>query len=135
MTNRVTLIGKLVDTPKIRSFEARGGTIETVSLWIEAPSGERADRFTVEINCPKAAATAKLMKPEMIVEVTGKLRHDRWKDKATSRWTGKVFIAINPGEGTLRSKGMVPHAASLKAKARRHVGGGELRQRAPNRQT
>ena len=46
------------------------------------------------------------MKKDVIVEVTGQLRHDRWKDKATSRWTGKVFIAIDPGAGTLRSKGM-----------------------------
>jgi len=52
MTNRVTLIGKLVDAPKIRTIEGRNGSIEIVSLWLEAPSGERADRFTVEINCP-----------------------------------------------------------------------------------
>ncbi len=43
---------------------------------------------------------------EVIVEGAGKLRHDRWKDKATNRWTGKVFIAIDPGERSLRSKGM-----------------------------
>ncbi|HRP69604.1 MAG TPA: DUF4178 domain-containing protein, partial [Turneriella sp.] len=36
----------------------------------------------------------------LIDEVTGKLRHDRWKDKGTGRWTGKVFIAIDPGEGS-----------------------------------
>lgn len=32
MTNRVTITGKLVDAPKIRSFEQRGGMIEVVSL-------------------------------------------------------------------------------------------------------
>jgi len=31
---------------------------------------------------------------------------DRWKDKGTGRWTGKVFVAIDPGEGSLRSKGI-----------------------------
>lgn len=106
MTNRVTIIGKLVDAPKIRSFEQRGGTIEIVSLWLEVKDENRTDRFTVEINDGKAATAAKAMKQDVIVEVTGKLRHDRWKDKATSRWTGKVFIAVDPGEGSVRSKGL-----------------------------
>jgi single-strand DNA-binding protein len=106
MTNRVTIIGKLLDAPKVRNFEQRGGTIEIVSLWIEVKDDVRADRFTVEINCPKAQLAAKAMRADVLVEVTGKLRHDRWKDKTTSRWTGKVFIAIDPGEGSVRSKGM-----------------------------
>ena len=106
MTNRVTIIGKLVDAPKLRSFEQKGGTIEIVSLWVEVAGEHRSDRFTVEINDGKAATAAKAMKKDVIVEVTGKLRHDRWKDKATGRWTGKVFVAIDPGEGAVRSKGM-----------------------------
>ena len=115
MTNRVTIIGKLLDAPKLRSFEHRGGTIEVVSLWIEVKDDERADRFTVEINDGKAAAAAKAMKKDVIVEVSGKLRHDRWKDKGTGRWTGKVFIAIDPGEGSLRSKGLAPEDQQSKA--------------------
>lgn len=110
MTNRVTLLGKLVDAPKIRTIEVRNGSIEIVSLWIEAPSGERADRFTVEINCPKAAAAAKAMRAGVIAEITGQLRHDRWKDKASGKWTGKVFVAVDPGEGHVRSKGMADTA-------------------------
>ncbi len=110
MTNRVTITGKLLDAPKIRSFEHKGGTIEVVSLWVEVKDEDRADRFTVEINDGKAATAAKAMKKDVIVEVTGKLRHDRWKDKATNRWTGKVFVAIDPGEGTLRSKGIATDA-------------------------
>jgi single-stranded DNA-binding protein len=106
MTNRVTITGKLVDAPKIRSFEQKGGTIEIVSLWLEVKDENRTDRFTVEINDGKAAAAAKAMKKDVIVEVSGKLRHDRWKDKASNRWTGKVFVAIDPGEGTIRSKGV-----------------------------
>ncbi len=115
MTNRVTIIGKLVDAPKVRNFEQRGGTIEIVSLWLEVNDERRSDRFTVEINDPKAAAAAKAMKQDVIAEVSGKLRHDRWKDKATNRWTGKVFIAIDPGEGTLRSKGIASQAAQSEA--------------------
>jgi hypothetical protein len=107
MTNRVTLLGKLVDAPKIRTIEVRNGSIEIVSLWIEAPSGERADRFTVEINCPKAAASAKAMRAGVIAEITG---HDRWKDKASGKWTGKVFVAVDPGEGHVRSKGIAETA-------------------------
>jgi len=109
MTNRVTLLGKLVDAPKIRTIEVRNGSIEIVSLWIEAPSGERADRFTVEINCPKSGALAKAMQAGVIVEITGQLRHDRWKDK-DGKWTGKVFIAVDPGQGQVRSKGMAETA-------------------------
>ena len=41
----------------------------------------------------------------MTAEVSGKLRHDRWKDKGTGRWTGKVFVAIDPGEGAIKSLG------------------------------
>lgn len=115
MTNRVTIIGKLLDAPKIRSFEHRGGGIEIVSLWLEVKDENRTDRFTVEINDPKAAGTAKAMRKDVIAEVTGKLRHDRWKDKATNRWTGKVFIAIDPGEGTLRSKGVATDVAQSEA--------------------
>jgi single-stranded DNA-binding protein len=115
MTNRVTITGVLQDAPKLRSFEARGGTIEIVSLWIEVKDEHRADRFTVEVHDPKAQAAAKAMKKDVIVEVTGKLRHDRWKDKATNRWTGKVFIAIEPGEGTLRSKGVASGAPQSQA--------------------
>lgn len=115
MTNRVTITGKLLDAPKIRSFEHKGGTIEVVSLWVEVKDEDRADRFTVEINDGKAATAAKAMKKDVIVEVTGKLRHDRWKDKATNRWTGKVFVAIDPGEGTLRSKGIATDAPQSEA--------------------
>ena len=110
MTNRVTLIGKLLDAPKIRSFEARGATLETISLWIETSDGARVDRFTIDITCAKAGAAAKALPAGALVEINGKLRHDRWKDKQTQRWTGKVFIAVDPGEGTIRSKGMAPDA-------------------------
>ena len=112
MTNRVNLIGKLVDAPKIRTIEVRNGSIEIVSLWIEAPSGERADRFTVEINCPKAAASAKAMRAGVIADISGQLRHDRWKDKGTGRWTGKVFVAVDPGEGAIKSLGKASAAAA-----------------------
>jgi single-stranded DNA-binding protein len=110
MTNRVTIIGKLLDAPKIRTFEQSGGTVEIVSLWIEVKDEHRADRFTVEINDPKAASAAKAMRQDVIAEVTGKLRHDRWKDKASGRWTGKVYVAIDPGDGTVRSKGVASDA-------------------------
>lgn len=111
MNNRVTLTGKLLDAPKTRSFEARGGTIEIVSLWIEVKDEHRADRFTVEVNCPKAGATAKDLKADVLVEVTGALRHDRWKDKE-GKWTGKVYVAIDPAAGTIRSKGMANQSAA-----------------------
>ena len=106
MTNRITLLGKLLEPARVRSYESRGGTIETVSLWIETSDEIRKDRFTVEIDCPKAADLAKAMATGTLVEASGKLRHDRWKDKTTGRWTGKVYLAIEPGGGTLRSKGM-----------------------------
>jgi single-stranded DNA-binding protein len=112
MTNRVTLIGTLVGDPKIRSFEAKGGTIEIVSLWIEAPSGERQDRFTIEINCPKAGQAAKAMREGVRVEVEGVLRHDRWKIKGTDKWTGKVFVAIDPAAGAVRSLGIAEDKAA-----------------------
>jgi single-stranded DNA-binding protein len=90
MTNRVTIIGTLLDNPKSRTFEQRNGTIEIVSLWVEVSDEHRDDRFTVEINDPKAQLAAKAMRKDVLVEVSGKLRHDRWKDKASGRWTGKV---------------------------------------------
>lgn len=115
MFNRVTLTGKLLEAPKVRTFEARGGTIEITSLWIEVRDEHRADRFTVEINDPKAAQAAKAMRAGVLAEITGKLRHDRWKDKATSRWTGKVFVVIDPGEGSVRSKGFAADAEHAEA--------------------
>jgi single-strand DNA-binding protein len=115
MTNRVTIIGKLVDAPKIRTFEQKGGTIEIVSLWLEVKDENRTDRFTVEINDGKAATAAKAMKKDVIVEVTGKLRHDRWKDKGTGRWTGKVFVAVDPAEGSVRSKGIAADTTAAAA--------------------
>ena len=42
----------------------------------------------------------------------GVLRHDRWKDKATGRWIGKVFVAIDPAQGTVKSLGMADTAAA-----------------------
>ena len=95
MTNRITLIGKLVEVAKTRSYESRGGTIETVSLWIETSDEVRKDRFTIEVDCPMAAAIAKALPEGALVEATGKLRHDRWKDKTTGLWTGKVYVAID----------------------------------------
>jgi len=104
--NRVNLTGKLVDDPKIRTLDFRGASTTIVSLWIEAQSGERADRFTVEIFCPRAQEAAKSMRKGVLVEVLGVLRHDRWKDKGGGRWIGKVFVAIDPAEGKLTSLGM-----------------------------
>lgn len=106
MTNRITLIGRLLEAAKVRSFEARNATIEVVSLWIEVRDDHRADRFTIEIACPRAQVAAKALPVDALAEINGVLRHDRWKDKATSKWTGKVYVAIDPGVGTVRSKGM-----------------------------
>ncbi|HRE43167.1 MAG TPA: single-stranded DNA-binding protein [Terricaulis sp.] len=106
MNNRVTLTGKLLEDPKTRTLELRGATSEIVSLWLEVPSGERNDRFTVEIFCPSAQQAAKALRKGVLAEITGVLRHDRWKDRATSRWVGKVFVAIDPAEGKIRSLGM-----------------------------
>jgi len=111
MNNRVTLTGKLLDDPKCRTLEFRGGSTNIVSLWLEVTSGERSDRFTVEIYCPKSQEAAKAMRKDVIAEVTGALRHDRWKDKGTGRWTGKVFVAIDPAEGKLKSLGMAERDA------------------------
>jgi len=107
MTNRITLLAKLLDTPKVRTWESRNGTVETVSLWIEVSDGDRKDRFTVDVGCPKASTIARALPKGALVEATGTLRHDRWKDK-DSRWVGKVFISVEPGQGTIRSKGMAP---------------------------
>lgn len=110
MTNRITVLAKLLDAPKVRSWESRNGTVETISLWIEVSDGERKDRFTVDVGCPKASTVAKALPKGALVEATGALRHDRWKDKDTGRWVGKVFISVEPGQGTIRSKGMAPGA-------------------------
>lgn len=115
MTNRITIFGKLVDAPKLRTFEARGDTVEIVSLWIEVQDGDRRDRFTVEINDGKAAQAAKAMKQDTLVEVTGKLRHDRWRHKDTKTWVGKVFIAVDPADGAIRSKGVAQNAQTAQA--------------------
>jgi hypothetical protein len=77
--------------------------------------GVRTKPFTVEINDGKAATAAKAMKKGVIAEITGKLRHDRWKDKASGRWTGKVFIAVDPEGGAVRSVGMAQGADRSKA--------------------
>lgn len=108
--NRITLTGTLVADPKARSFEARGQKFEVISLWIEVKDGSRTDRFNVDVNDGKAASAAKDMREGVIVEVTGKLRHDRWKDSESKRWTGKVYVAVDAGEGTVVSKGIAEDA-------------------------
>ena len=110
--NRVSLTGKLLDDPKSRTIESRGASSEIVSLWLEVRSGERNDRFTVEIYCPKQQQAAKAMKKDVLAEVSGVLRHDRWKDKASGRWIGKVFVAIDPADGKVKSLGMADAAAA-----------------------
>jgi hypothetical protein len=49
---------------------------------------------------------AKALPRDALVEITGKLRHDRWQDQATKAWRGKIHIAVEPGEGSVRSKGL-----------------------------
>ncbi len=109
--NRVTLTGKLIEDPKSRTYEYRGASTEVVSLWLEVRSGERNDRFSVEIYCPKQQEAAKGMRKDVLAEITGVLRHDRWKDKASGKWIGKIFVAIDPAEGTVKSMGMADAAA------------------------
>ncbi len=81
-----------------------------VSLWIEAPSGEHADPLHRRDQLPESGSSAKAMRANIIAEVPGQRRHDRWKDKASGKWTGKVFVAVDPGEGHVRSKGMAEAA-------------------------
>lgn len=110
MTNRVMLTGKVLAAPKIRSYKRRGKTIEIVSLWIRVRGDERADSFTVEVTCAKAAAVAKAMREGVRVEIDGVLRHDRWPVKGSAdEWAGKIYVSIEPGGGALRSHG--PDAA------------------------
>lgn len=108
--NRVSLTGKLLDDPKTRTLEFRGASTTIVSLWLEVQSGERADRFTIEIFCPAQQEAAKAMRKGVLAEITGVLRHDRWKDKGTGRWIGKVFVAIDPANGKVKSLGMAENA-------------------------
>lgn len=63
-------------------------------------------------------AAARAMRKDVLVEVTGQLRHDRWKSKVTGQWTGKVFVAIDPGEGSVRSKGIAPADEAAQAASR-----------------
>jgi single-stranded DNA-binding protein len=117
MTNRVTIAGRLVETARVRRYERRDETIEIVSLWIEVPDADRPHRFTVDVSCAKAGVIARDLPEDALVEVTGKLRHDRWKDKDTGRWVGKVYIAVEPGGGTVRSKGMARKPAAAEESA------------------
>ena len=110
MTNRITLQGKLLDVAKIRTYEARGETFEVVQLWIEVSDGQRRDRFNVDVHDGKAATAAKTLPKDALIEITGKLRHDRWQDQATKAWRGKIYIAVEPGEGSVRSKGLAATA-------------------------
>jgi single-stranded DNA-binding protein len=112
MTNRITLQGKLLDVAKVRTFEARGETFEVVQLWIEVTDGQRRDRFNVDVHDGKAATAAKALPKDALVEITGKLRHDRWQDQAAKAWRGKIYIAVEPGEGTVRSKGLATAEAA-----------------------
>lgn len=111
MNNSVHLIGVLVADPKLRTLEHRGVTSTIVSLWLDVRTGERSDRFTIEIYCPRQQETAKAMRKNVKAEVRGVLRHDRWKIKGTDTWTGKVFVAIDPAEGVVKSLGVVETAA------------------------
>lgn len=117
MTNRATIAGRLVEAPRLRSYDGRNGPTEIVSLWIEVPDESRAHRFTVDVSCAKAGVVARALPENALVEVTGKLRHDRWKDKDTGRWVGKVYIAVEPGGGTVRSKGMASQPAAVEEPA------------------
>lgn len=111
MNSHVSLSGRLVEAPKVRTFEGRGGGAEIVSLWIETADEDRRDRFTVEVSCPRLGAVAKALKAGTLVEVEGALRHDRWKDRRSGQWTGKVFIAIDPAAGRLKSNGLADTSA------------------------
>ena len=89
---------------KIRTYEARGETFEVVQLWIEVTDGQRRDRFNVDVHDGKAATAAKALPKDALVEITGKLRHDRWQDQATKAWRGKIYIAVEPGEGSVERR-------------------------------
>ena len=110
MTNRITLQGKLIDVAKTRTFEARGETFEVVQLWIEVSDGHRRDRFTVDVHDGETATAAKALPKDARVDITGKRRHDCWQDQAAKAWRGKISIAVEPGEGSVRSKGLVATA-------------------------
>ncbi|WP_135213202.1 hypothetical protein [Vitreimonas flagellata] len=110
MTNTITLGGKLLSEPSVRSFEARKGKVEVVSLWMEVQGHGRRDRFKVDIFCPRQQQIAKAIPEGALVEVTGSLRHDRWRDLETKEYRGKIYVAIEPSEGTVRSKGMAEAA-------------------------
>jgi single-stranded DNA-binding protein len=108
MKNQVILTGILVNDPKTRRIEYGGASHDIVSLWLEAPSGERQDRFSIEIYCPAQQEAAKAMRAGVLAEVRGVLRHDRWKIKGTDKWTGKVYVAVDPADGKIVSHGMAP---------------------------
>lgn len=110
MTNHVTLTGELVEDPKVRTLEGRRGATDIVSLWLVVRTGERSDRFTIEIYCPAQQEAAKAMRKGVLAQISGALRHDRWKDSETGKWLGKVFVAINPAEGKVQSLGMAKAA-------------------------
>ncbi len=109
-TNRITLKCKLRDVARIRTDEARGETLEVVQLWIKVSDGQRRDRFNVDVHDGKAAAAARALPEDALVEITGKLRHNRWQDQATKAWRGEIYIAVEPGDGSVRSRGLAATA-------------------------
>lgn len=68
------------------------------------------DRFNVDVHDGKAATAAKALPKHALVEITGKLRHDCWQDQAAKAWRGKIYIGADPGEGSVRSKGLAATA-------------------------
>jgi single-stranded DNA-binding protein len=75
-------------------------------------NGQRRDRFNVDVHDGKAATAAKALPKDALVEITGKLRHDRWQDQPPKAWRGKIYIAVELGEGTLRSQGFATAQAA-----------------------
>jgi hypothetical protein len=111
MANRITLQGKLLEVAKVRTFEVRSETFEVVQLWIEVTDGQRRDRRQDALG-----RTPLSRSPASCATIAGRTRPPK-------PGAGKIYIAVEPGEGTVRSKGLATAEAAWRLEGRRRLNG------------
>lgn len=113
--NSITLVGRAGRDPEVRYFES-GTVVANLTLAVRGlKRDDQAEWFNLEIWGKTAQVVADYVRKGSLIGVVGRIRTERWTDKATGQERSKPVVMVSSLEllGSKSEAAQQPQSASI----------------------